>query len=479
MDLVRQAMQKNLQGIVLTEHHYLWNREELQRLRREAESGDHFFIFAAQEVETDLGHILVYGVDRTIGEKTELARLRRLFPAAALVWAHPLRGHDPSQEQLLSPHLDAVEIFNINHSPKENYRALDLWHRYRFTAIAGSDAHEGTAAGTFPTQFDHPVKTVEELAGEIRSGRCRPLLKEIPAAGSHVVVTKISLGTKGEDEYRQRLILKRFEAEKKWKRALIISRVVSALHGHGFEGGTFRVPRIIDIDERERVVIEEGQRGALLFDLLKNVNPSVGIRYYRLGARWLACLHDLGLRLGRADRTVRWERKRFQSYLANLRPSPGNRPVRFEKLVEYVSRREEKLFASERDRFIQIHGDYHPKNIIIGQDRMQDISTLFISVIDFDSSLVFDPAFDVGCFLSQFRHQFRHFPEVLEKYREEEFIRTYLKNRQEPEEGIEEKIGLFRIRVNLSIANYLVKVGKGDSADLETVIAESEALLDN
>ena len=58
LDLVRQARAKALQGIVITEHHYLWPDDELRALRTAAEVENHFLILAGQEVETDMGHLL-------------------------------------------------------------------------------------------------------------------------------------------------------------------------------------------------------------------------------------------------------------------------------------------------------------------------------------------------------------------------------------------------------------------------------------
>jgi 3',5'-nucleoside bisphosphate phosphatase len=478
VELVRAAAGKNLQGVVLTEHHYLWPREELEQLRGEIELGSHFLLLTGQEVETDIGHILVFGAGRSIRSKLKLSELRKLFPEAALVWAHPFRGRKPEPGELANPHLDAVEIINTNHTAKEHYRALTLWHRLRFTAVAGSDAHEPRLAGVFPTSFDHPVKTIRELAAEIRSGRCRPFLKEIPRTGGNTVVTAINLGAKGEDEYRQRLILRRVTSRKKWKQTGTALEVVAALLELGFGKGRYRVPKIIEVDEKEKIVIEEGQRGKLLFDLLPGVSPRVGARYFRMAGRWLGRLHRERLRIGETERTRKKEKKKFESYLERFKNTghPGRK--RFRNLLEWTRGREEELLERGDARFVQVHGDYHPKNIIIGQDRMQDISTLFISVIDFDNSLLFDPAFDVGAFLAQFRYQFRHFPRVRKNCREEDFFAAYLGKRRDPGDDFAERVRLFRVRANLSIANYLLKVGQGDSPDLDQLLAESEALID-
>jgi aminoglycoside phosphotransferase (APT) family kinase protein len=74
-----------------------------------------------------------------------------------------------------------------------------------------------------------------------------------------------------------------------------------------------------------------------------------------------------------------------------------------------------RIHSETGEGLVQNHGDFHPKNIIIGQDRGQDISTVFVSVIDFANTILFSPAFDVGYFVAQLRYQLREHPEVLER----------------------------------------------------------------
>ena len=180
VSLVRQVKKKELQGVIITEHHYLWKDDEIKTLRVEAELDENFLIMAGQEVETDFGHVLVFGADRTIEEEARLEDLRALFPEAALVWAHPFRnGNMPDEKRLLNPMLDAVEIFSMNQTPKENYLGLKTWHKYKFTASSGSDAHAENMAGVYPTQFDHLVLTMQDVGDEIKKSRCRPFFKEI------------------------------------------------------------------------------------------------------------------------------------------------------------------------------------------------------------------------------------------------------------------------------------------------------------
>lgn len=478
--MVNQVMNRRLQGMVLTEHHYLWTPREISRLKEEAETPDFFLILSGQEVGTDMGHVLVYGADRTIGEEMSLKKLRSAFPHAALVWAHPLRyGKKPDKRSLTHSMLDGVEIFNTNHSPLENYHALKLWHEHKFTAISGSDAHAQNTAGMLPTLFDHPVETMEDLVTEIKKGRCRPFYKEIPKTGGNIVASEIILGTKGERESRSRILLKTATRRRKWRKIMESSQVIRFIHDSGFSGGRFRVPRIIEQNSEEMLSIEEGQRGGSLFDLMKQVGPSSGDTYFRLAAQWLARLHSRNIRIGSVESAKKRERQRFRSYLKAFKSTNSPYMDKAEKLIKGIKEYEEHLFASDSENFTQIHGDYHPKNIIIGQDRMHDINTLFISVIDFGNTLVFAPAFDVGYFISQFNYQFRHFPHLLERHTARAFIKSY----REASEGIDRKrfeqaVNFFRIRANLSIGAYLIKVGKGESPDMESLFSQSLVLLE-
>jgi len=475
--IVRQARKKGAQGVIITEHHYQWSGEEIDALREKSEIDNSFVILAAQEVETDIGHVLVYGADETAGKGTALTDLRQRFPEAALVWAHPFRGGKvPSREELTNPLLDAVEIFNINQTPMENYLGLKLWHEYKFTALAGTDAHDSKDVAIFSTQVLHPVTNIKEFALEVKRGRCIPFVKEIPKSGSNVVLTEIIMGTKGTDEVRNRLITKQFYDEKKWQTAKKSFAIREKLYSSGFAAGKYRVPKTLDVNETSRLIIEEGQRGDILFDTLAYVAPEIGSVYFNLSAEWLAKLHLLKLRTESLESSLKREEKRFDSYLRAF--SSTNSPYlgKAEKFLALLREEEKRIFLSEQDVFVQCHGDYHPKNVIIGQDRMRDISTLFISVIDFDNSIFMPPEFDVGYFISQLAYQFHDTPHVLEQYTENNFIKTYTDFTRGTVKGPDRRVQLFKLRGNMSIASFLIKVGKGVSEDMEFIISESKSI---
>ncbi len=173
--LVRLMSENGLDGMVITEHQYQWTQEEIEELRANTGVRDTFLILAAQEVDTDIGHVLVYGADRTIAEPTPLSEVRARYPGAALVWAHPFRyGEQRDKAALCDPRLDAIEVFNTNQSDEENRRGLASWRAHKFTAISGSDTHAEDTAGIFPTRFDCPVAAIEDVLAAIRAGRCSP-----------------------------------------------------------------------------------------------------------------------------------------------------------------------------------------------------------------------------------------------------------------------------------------------------------------
>lgn len=470
VELVRRIKEKKLQGLVITDHHYLWTEEEIRSLRVAAGAERSFLIFAAQEVETDFGHIIVYGAKDTIKNYLTLQALRKNVPEAALVLAHPFRdGKVPDKEKLINPLLDAIEIFSSNHTLEENCLGLKFWHEFKFNAIGGSDCHDINTAASFPTQFVHPVKTIKDLAAEIKAGRCMPFVKEIIKAGSNIVVNEVVIGTKGEDEARSRIIIKKISDKKKFDSEQKICQVVENMRRKHFQDKTFRIPRLISIDSVEQEIIEEGQRGRTLSELLPRVDVNIGRKYIALAARWLARLHKIKPENGDFASTIIREKKRFLTYSRHFQLVPQLNDKYFRGLVDYVKKKEEEIFAKHREDFVYNHGDYHPKNIIIGQDHAQDFSTVFVSVIDFDSTILMPAAFDVGYFLAQFSSQME---ELNKKYPQKYFLDAYIKEAGGTTEDFLSNVDFFKIRANLSIASFLVKVGLGDGEQMKSIVSD-------
>jgi aminoglycoside phosphotransferase (APT) family kinase protein len=200
------------------------------------------------------------------------------------------------------------------------------------------------------------------------------------------------------------------------------------------------------------------------------------VNYFKLAAQWLARFHNKSIRQGDVESVIKKERRRFSSYLNSFVITKSPYLSQIEPIINMVKAKEEDIYLKRQDSFILNHGDYHPKNIIIGQDRQQDVTTLFISVIDFGNSILFPRSFDAGYFISQFESQFYAYPGILGSFREQDFIDNYIKDSDDIDENFMEDVRFFKIRANLSIASYLIKVGKGQSPEMEALISRCRIL---
>ncbi|MEW6666516.1 MAG: phosphotransferase [Thermodesulfobacteriota bacterium] len=473
VDLIRMVRAKGLQGVVFTDHHYLWRDEDILGLRERADVPDEFLTFSGQEVSTsDAGDILVYGATESISRSWRLAEIREHFPQAALVWAHPYRWRkSPAARELLNPLLDAVEVLNTNHTVSENSRGLQDWFRHRFTAIAGTDTHAASYAGLYPTVFDHPVESVEALSEAVKNGRCRPFLKEIHKAGMSMHVADIT----GRDGLGngERFVVKSNGGTHGWKSAERAFHIMETLYVNGFDNGRYRVPRPVHRDEQGMILMEQELPGSTLFEKVVGSGPEDGRYLVQMAARWLARLHNRGLHITPASEFLPMEEKRLGKYVAQFERCRHSHTKRARELMLAIHKSEVELFGNRPHLLIQGHGDYHPKNILVAEDKARP-GDPYVAAIDFDSSYLLPPAFDVGTFLAQFHNQLFPYPQVLQRIPEEVFLYSYREAIREASEGFSRQVELFRARTNLCIASYLISLGLGDSENLWRVLVEAE-----
>jgi predicted metal-dependent phosphoesterase TrpH len=179
-----------LGAICFTEHRLLPSDAEVGRLYAELEQRFQIAIFRGIEADTDLGHLLLFGVTDELTRRFDLAA--RMLKSDSLIEvihheggvaipAHPFRdsGYGSRMDALLSRHgaaLGAVEVLNGQNSADENRRAEDAALKLGLTGVGGSDAHFATAKWfmTVATEFERDINTVEQMCAEIRAGRARP-----------------------------------------------------------------------------------------------------------------------------------------------------------------------------------------------------------------------------------------------------------------------------------------------------------------
>jgi predicted metal-dependent phosphoesterase TrpH len=172
LDLVRRARELGLDGIVITEHDWLWTEEELDELRQTA--GD-LVILAGIEVSAREGHMLVYGVKdpfalpRAIG----VAALCREVHAqdGVVVAAHPFRWGQRFdaivREQ--KPELDGLELMSSNMDGDCRRSAAEIVRRHPWAGLGCSDAHHERVLGACYTKFGVPIRNNRDLVQAIRA----------------------------------------------------------------------------------------------------------------------------------------------------------------------------------------------------------------------------------------------------------------------------------------------------------------------
>ncbi len=175
--LVQRARELGLDGIVITEHDWLWTQAELDEFQ--AVAGE-LLVFAGVEVSAREGHFLVYGVHNPFA----LPRGIGLFElcrevhnqGGAVVAAHPFRWGQAFDEIVreLRPELDGLEVMTSNMDADCRRRAAAVRQSERWTPVGSSDAHQEAVIGCCFTEFSQRIRDQRDLIEALRSGDAVP-----------------------------------------------------------------------------------------------------------------------------------------------------------------------------------------------------------------------------------------------------------------------------------------------------------------
>jgi predicted metal-dependent phosphoesterase TrpH len=179
-----------LGAICFTEHRRFPRDAEIDRLYAELSDNHGIVILKGIEADTDLGHLLLFGINDEVTRRFDLEH--RMLKSAHLIDvmhkegglaipAHPFRdsGYGVRLDEMVAKHgsaLSAIEAINGQNSPTENERALAAAEKLGLTALGGSDAHFPTPHWflTCATELERDIKNVAEFCIEVRAGRARP-----------------------------------------------------------------------------------------------------------------------------------------------------------------------------------------------------------------------------------------------------------------------------------------------------------------
>ncbi len=191
-EMVDRAREAGLDAMVLAEHDWAWDEDDVRDLARRHD----FTVIRAMEINTEDGHILVFGLHEYrfgMHRSHELASFVREVDGVMLA-AHPYRRQMPwkpddeeEYEQALSRAernpayrwVSGVEILNGRGKLDENEFATRVGERLALPATAASDSHQFDEReqhmGRAATYFECDIRTEAELIGALKSGRYWPL----------------------------------------------------------------------------------------------------------------------------------------------------------------------------------------------------------------------------------------------------------------------------------------------------------------
>jgi len=168
-----------IDGFVLTEHRQFDDESDYSELGREYG----LTILKGSEVETEYGHVLVFGVTPGLQAEFDFSNIR--LPLAQVVEAcerhgavpvpcHPGRPrvgmHAHLAEYGAPQGVKIVEVYNGGSRDQEDAIAQAMADQYGYRGIGGSDAHIVSHIGRCATRFPHPIHNEQELAQALRAG---------------------------------------------------------------------------------------------------------------------------------------------------------------------------------------------------------------------------------------------------------------------------------------------------------------------
>jgi predicted metal-dependent phosphoesterase TrpH len=176
-DMVQRATEIGLDGVVITEHDWLWSESELDDLRAAAPG---LTILAGVEVSTREGHFLAYGIQDP-GEIPPWIRVADLCremhrQGGVVVAAHPFRSRQEFDQilRLKQPALDGLELMSGRMDETCRMRAARVFRPELWAGLASSDAHHEDYLGCCFTEFDAEIHGNRDLVMAIRRRRTIP-----------------------------------------------------------------------------------------------------------------------------------------------------------------------------------------------------------------------------------------------------------------------------------------------------------------
>jgi predicted metal-dependent phosphoesterase TrpH len=181
-------------GLVITEHCLYDQQMPYQKISDQYD----VLILQGVEAETNLGHLLLYGITAEFLKQIDVSR-RNLNSQVVIktindcggiaIPAHPFRssiyGRALTKNEIQLDEVSIIEELNGSNSREQNQKAAALIKQTDLRGIGGSDAHYANRDWFLncATEFENTVHTSEDLVKELRHGLFRAIHLDGPTSG--------------------------------------------------------------------------------------------------------------------------------------------------------------------------------------------------------------------------------------------------------------------------------------------------------
>ena len=150
-ELIVKARKTGLDGICITDHDWFWKMETIEKLRQEHD----FLILPGVEMNTNDGHLLVFGLEKYIFGMHRTGFLKQVLDdvGGVMILAHPYRrnmyyGEDVEtsverySHNSVFKYVDTIETHNGRATERQSRFSRGLCCRLKLKATGGSAAHQ-------------------------------------------------------------------------------------------------------------------------------------------------------------------------------------------------------------------------------------------------------------------------------------------------------------------------------------------------
>jgi len=185
-DQIKEAKKIGLDGICLTDHNYVWDRNKVEELKDKFG----FLILRGTEITTDQGDILVFGLNKGFDNIVSLEKLKKEVEKnnGFMIAAHPFRGFlifgidelgltpENASKRKVFKLVDAVETLNGRVNNNENLFTHEVAQICGLPETGGSDAHNITEVGIYATHFEDKIMNEGDLIIALKNKKYMPCI---------------------------------------------------------------------------------------------------------------------------------------------------------------------------------------------------------------------------------------------------------------------------------------------------------------